>query len=269
MNKPTIQSVTPTICELFGVTTPADCQEKALPTVIEAVKASMGALYLDRLLVYAPDAIGTHFLRKYPEIYQLFHNMATVEIELQSVFPPKTPVCFASMFSGVLPAKHGIQAYTRPVLAIDTVFDAMARQEKKCAIVAVAQSSIDLIFRNRDMEYYTEEYDPQVTIRTLDLIGRDHHDLIVAYHQEYDDTLHKTTPFSDEAIDAARRHGETFQQLLKAAAIAWKGRRWAVAVTPDHGAHIQADGLGTHGDDIPEDMEVTHFWNCWLQGEEK
>ena len=68
------------------------------------------------------------------------------------------------------------------------------------AIVAVADSSIDRIFRNRNIDYFSEIYDKQVTSRTIQLIKANVHDFIVAYHQEYDDALHRSTPESKQVF---------------------------------------------------------------------
>ena len=117
------------------------------------------------------------------------------------------------MFTGAAPNEHGITKYEKPVLQCDTVFDALARAGKRVAIVAVKGSSIDTIFRGRDVEYFSEEYDPQVTSRTEALIEEDIHDVILAYLQEYDDTLHRTTPFSLDALQALRNNIAAFNRL--------------------------------------------------------
>ena len=119
-------------------------------------------------------------------------SASDVQVELRSMTPPKTPVCFASMFTGAPPEVHGIRKYERPVLTCDTLFDALARAGKRAAIVAVRDCSMDIIFRSRPIDYFTEDYDPQVTERALELVRDGNHDFIVAYNQEYDDTLHRT-----------------------------------------------------------------------------
>ena len=120
---------------------------------------------------------------------------------------------------------------------------------------------MDMIFRGAGVDQFTEVYDEAVLGRTMALIEADRHHLIVAYQQEYDDTLHRGHPESEEALDALRRHVESFISLAATARAAWSGHRYLVTFSPDHGAHYDPeDGTGTHGDDIPEDMEVTHFF---------
>ena len=62
--------------------------------------------------------------------------------------------------------------------------------------MAVENSSIDLIFRSRRIDYFTETYDEEVVERTLNLVAADQHDFILAYQQEYDDKMHATVPRS-------------------------------------------------------------------------
>jgi hypothetical protein len=54
---------------------------------------------------------------------------------------------------------------------------------------------------------------------------------------------------------------ETFVRLWQATEEHWVGHSRALLFTPDHGAHYDAEkGKGDHGEDIPEDMDVLHFW---------
>jgi hypothetical protein len=165
------------------------------------------------------------------------------------------------MFTGAMPDSHGIIKYDKRVLTCDTIFDAFAREWKTSAIVAVRDSSIDRIFRDRGIDYLSETYDRQVTDRTLELIESGEHDLIVAYHQQYDDILHETGTRSAQALDALENHLASFVDMAQAVESYCAGHTWMIAFAPDHGAHTHlADGTGTHGEDIPEDMEIDHFY---------
>ncbi|MBW8036027.1 MAG: hypothetical protein FVQ79_10455 [Planctomycetes bacterium] len=256
-----ITSVTPTICKLMNVI-PLSCSDgNIIQSLLE--KAELKHIsQIEKCLIYAPDAIGVNLHKKHPHIFTDILQHAPDQVKLCSVFPPKTPVCFASMFTGVMPDIHGIQKYKKPVLKCDTLFDALIRGGKKVAIVAVANSSIDCIFRNRNIDYFSEIYDKQVTSRAIQLIEANKHDVIVAYHQEYDDTLHKSTPESEAAIKAVKNHVDSFVKIAKHYEIAWEKYNRLIMFTPDHGAHIDPDtGKGTHGKDIPEDMEIYHYYN--------
>jgi 2-polyprenyl-3-methyl-5-hydroxy-6-metoxy-1,4-benzoquinol methylase len=254
-----ITAVTTTICRLFGIEPPGLAQAGPLPLVARAAYGIVGRGRVDRMLMFAPDALGRMFLEARPGLLGRIQQAAPLSCELRTVLPAKTPVCFASMFTGAQPEAHGIRTFEKPVLKTDTVFDALLSSGFRVAIVAVQGSSIDRIFRDRAIDYFSEKYDPEVVDRTLRLISADRHDFILSYVQEYDDTLHASTHDSAEAESAAERHVEQFETLGARVEALWSEYHRALAFVPDHGAHTD-HGQGTHGDDIPEDIELLHFW---------
>lgn len=255
-----IVSTTPTICDVMGVKPPELSTNVVLETVIEAAQ-KLGPKHIEKCLIYAPDAVGKVLFVEKHDWFSHLLVYAPLEVSLRSVVPPKTPVCFASMFTGAMPEVHGISKYEKPMVTIDTLFDAFARAGKKVAIVAVKESSIDLIFRGRQVDYYTEEYDPEVKDRAIALLEEDKHDLILAYNQEYDDVMHREGTRSYVALGALRNHLRTFQELAVAFNDRWKKYNRMLVFAPDHGAHLEApEGKGVHGDDIPEDMDVVHLY---------
>jgi len=254
-----IASLTPTVCHLLGVKPPHISAEPPLDMIIASL--AKDKYPLQKCLIVAPDAIGAHLWQSHErELCQVL-PLAPLRVPLRAVFPSKTPVCFASIFTGAQPETHGIQSYSRPVLGCDTFFDALIRAGKKIAIVAVENSSVDLIFRNRDLTYFSEQNDGAVTERTLEVIHNDHHDIIVAYQQDYDDNLHASVPLSPACIQALGQHIQDFKQMAAAANRRWKDKRHVIVFAPDHGAHIDpSSGKGDHGLDIPEDMDLFHCY---------
>ncbi len=256
-----IAGLTATTCALFDVAAPKLCTVSPHPAVLQASRAELAGTPIDRMLVYAPDAMGCHLLERCRGEFDRVRAAAPVAVQLTSVMPTVTPVCFASMFTGAPPEAHGIRRYEKPRLTCDTLFDALRRAGKRVAIVAVKDCSIDIIFRGRDLDYFTEPYDREVTTRALELIAAGRHEFVLAYHQEYDDLLHRTEPFSAECLSASQRHVRSFRELSAAVEEHWKDQHRAIVFTPDHGAHVNPEtGNGTHGSDLPEDLEVTHYW---------
>ncbi len=257
-----LTSITPTLCALLGVEPPALARSAAFEPVLAAKQAAIGDKPVDRLLIFAPDALGRWLLEKYGGPYQqLFERTAPISVELESVMPTVTPVCFSSIFTGAYPAQHGIQKYERPLQRTDSFFDALVRAGKRCANIAVVDCSMDIIFRERAIDYFTEPDDAAVERRALELLASEQHDVIVAYQPGYDDMLHLTTPESPECLEAFRGHMGSFEALSDAAGKAWRDLDWAVCFIPDHGSHIDPEtGKGTHGSDLPEDLQLTHYW---------
>lgn len=253
-----ITGVARTLLEALGVKDGLDAGAAAADGRVLKMLPAGG---VKKMLVYAPDAIGRRIMGLRPELFEGIKAAGFTGVDVRSVFPSKTPVCFASMFSGLPPAGHGIKAYEKPQLKCRTVFDALPAAGRKCAIAAVKDSSVDLIFRGRKVDYFSEEYDGEVTARALELIEAGGHDFILAYHQEYDDLLHEKGPWKESAVEAVGRHTEAFLKLAAAFDKKWAGVPRAVLFAPDHGAHADpATGKGVHGDDSPADMDVTHFW---------
>ncbi len=177
----------PTLCQLMEIAKPHISQSE----VFEDITQSSSSL-IKKALIYCPDAFGSHAFDHFPELYRDMKQFSTHEVQLRSVVPPVTPVCFASLFTGA-----------------------------------------------------------------LHLLEKNEHDVIVVCHQEYDDLVHETGPFSEQAHWALQNHVKTWQLLSKAAQKAWK-KDFLVAFTPDHGAH-EVHGVSDHGIDCPKDMNLKHF----------
>lgn len=259
----TIGGVAQTVCTLFGIADSAARLEDSFAPVVAKAR-SLGIERCERVLLYAPDAVGFHLCQAFPEIIAPVAKKASIVVRMKSVVPPVTPVCFSTMFTGQPPAVHGIRKYEKPVLRCETLFDRLIAAGKRIAIVAVQDSSIDRLFRDRSLDYFSERYDPDVTETTLQIVTANRHDFVLAYHQEYDDTLHRTTPRSEEAIEAMQRHVASFVRLAEAVEQSWGAQDRMLGFVPDRGGHIDPEtGRGTHGMDTPEDMDVQHFYGVF------
>ena len=210
--------------------------------------------------MFNTDAIGAWTYEKYYGKFQAVRKYADLELPLITVFPPKTPVCFGSMYTGASPSVHGIQSYTKPVIKIDSIFDAMIRAGKKPCIVAVKNSSMSKIFNERDMDYYLEDYDQEAVAKALELIEQDKYDLICVYNQEFDDVMHRSHPNSKRSQKAIDHYAKSFELLASKAAECWKEHNTLLGYATDHGTHREWYLLGQHGKNIPADMNIKHFY---------
>lgn len=259
--RPTIAAVTPTVCALMGITPPLGSEAAPLAEPLASARRVLGGRAVARCLIYCPDALGRVAVQRYTSAFDRVRERAPLSVDLQSVLPTVTPVCFATMFTGASPATHGIRKYEKPVLTSPTLFDALTASGRQVAIVAVAGSSVDTIFRGRPIQYHSETYDAEVSQRALSLLRADGPEVIVVYHQEYDDVMHRTEPNASAAVEALDRHVASFEMLADAVDAAWSRFARAVLFAPDHGVHLDpTTGHGTHGSDQPEDLEVVHFY---------
>ncbi len=254
-----------TIAELMGISSP----QKAAPfNEIIANKAksalSDGEIF-DRFLIYNPDAIALWLFAQHTDLMSAMLMNTDLQIPVQSVMPSVTPVCFASMYTGVEPEIHGIQKYEKPVLKIDTLFDEAIKAGKKCAIVSDTTASMSKIFLERDMDYFICDTIEKINEKAIKLIKENQHDLIAVYHANYDSIMHKHGPESAEALDALKKNSDDFASLVDAAREAWKNHNTFYGFCPDHGCHEIDGNCGSHGLDMDEDMNIIHAYGWWAK----
>ena len=261
MNSISMTRLTSTICSALGVE-PPEHADRSIPHVDKLVERTCGGK-VDRVMIYNPDALAMYLYQKYTEDYLPVTLKTQVEVPVAAVMPAVTPVCFGTMYTGALPEVHGIQEYIKPVIKIDYIFDAMPKGGKKVALVTREGSSMDLIFRGREIDYFLEDTDEDVVQTALRLIKEDNHDMVVAYNMDYDDAIHDTTPESELSLAAMRRHIDAFDRLTDAVKEHWSGHDTLVCMASDHGTHIDWKGFGDHGEYIEEDINVVHFYGTY------
>lgn len=249
-----------TVASLMGFSMPegADCANTIL-TDIAAQK--LGGQAVKRALLYNPDAIALWLYQKYPELFLPVIRNSCVTLPVYSVMPSVTPVCFASMYSGLMPEKHGIQAYIKPVLTVKTLFDAAIAAGHKPIIISTEGDSITKIFLEREMDYIVCQTPDECNEKALKAIEDNVHDIIVVYNGNFDATMHRWGPESSEALAQLTHNAQSFEALSKAAQKAWQGLPSMAAFLPDHGCHEIDGQLGSHGLDMAEDMNIVHFYN--------
>ena len=261
-NKIPLTSLCADICSCMGVEPPRTAEKSG-----GALKAFCGDKLCDRIVMYNPDAQAEWLVKKYPEIFERVTSRCHVTLKMATVMPSVTPVCFATMYTGASPDVHGIKRYEKPVLQCDTIFDAMIRAGKKCAIVATEGCSIAHIFLGRDMDYFIipaeAGADENAVKKGIELINADEYDFIVIYNGMYDSVMHATFPESEPAMEWLHHHTMAFERIYETtkAVSESKGHRTLIGYATDHGVHTNESGRGAHGAYIPEDINIEHFYD--------
>ena len=254
-----ISSVRATVEQLAGI--PLSTHADTPNPIVEALAAKkLGGEKVDRTVIYNPDAVALWLYQKYTEMFSEAILTSDLALPMRSVMPSVTPVCFASMYTGVAPAVHGIRKYEKPVLKVETLFDSFLAHGKRAAIVSTAGDSISKIFLEREMSYFIYDSVEEVNRKALALIEEDEYDLIVIYNGNYDGTMHRHGTESPEALEALRRNIAFYHELVAKMTQCWKQHRVFYGFCPDHGCHEIDAGCGTHGLDMQEDMNVIHFY---------
>ena len=256
-----IGDMTPTVCALMGVEEPAGCGGTPIAAVVDqAFRVTGKEGRMEKILIFCPDAVGEVHRQKYPEKLARVETLAGFRFKSASVMASVTPVCFATIFSGASPEVHGIKTYTKPVLTIETLFDVLAKSGKNVAVISYNECSIDKIFRNRDVDYFSFRSDEAIHKQTRKLLEDSDYDVIISYYMAYDHFSHKCGPYAETSVNALETGVQYFETLVADTDKYWKDFDRTIIWAPDHGNHVIDETSGGHGSNIPEDMVVNHFY---------
>ena len=256
-----IADLTATVCELCGVKAPEQCGGTPIAAVVDQGDKLMNGIgKTEKVLLFCADAMGEHQRKNFPEIFERIEKVSSFRFLSTSVMPSVTPVCYGTIFSGAAPCVHGIEKYEKVILKVDTLFDAFARAGKNVAICAYNNCSIDVIFRQRNVDYYSFRTDEGSFHCAMKLVAESDYDLIVCYMTDYDHQMHHHGPFSAECVEQAKLAADRFTAFAAQMDQYWKSYNRALVFVPDHGGHPVDETHGAHGDNIPEDMLVNHYY---------
>lgn len=256
------------LCYAMGIEKPAQAAEPEA-SLCAYVDEKLGSQKADRVFMYNPDAIAQWVYEKYPHLIKEAIKRTELAVPFCTVMPSVTPVCFGTMYTGAQPAVHGIQSYVKPVIAIDTLFDALIRSGKKPAIVSTGNDSMSKIFLERDMDYFIYPTVEEVNAKAAELIVADQHDFIAVYNGNFDAIMHKFGPESVEALGELRGNTQTFAMFSVLIETHWKTHNALVGFAMDHGCHEIDGECGSHGLDMEEDLNIVHLYKAYPRITEK
>ena len=264
INKDSLDTICAALAYAMGIEPPKLAAEKNAELVNYVDKMFDGER-ADRIVMYNPDAIAQWIYQKYNDYFKNLNKLNCKEVYLSTVMPSVTPVCFGTMYTGAQPCVHGIQKYEKPIIRIDTLFDALVRAGKKVAVITYSTCRISRIFLERDIEYYHFEKGgiEAVNAKAVELICRDEHDFIVIYNGNYDSVMHKNGPESAKSLAELRLNDHIFGVLSNMINEHWKSHNTLLGFAMDHGCHEIDGGCGSHGLDMPEDINIVHFYKAY------
>ena len=252
-----LSGICASLCEAMAIPAPA-AAEPSIPLLTDLVKDACGTV--DRIFMYNPDAIGMWLYQKYTAWFGPVVRNTSLALPLKTEMPSVTPVCFATMYTGARPETHGIQSYVKPVIRLETLFDALIAAGKKPAIVSTEGDSLSKIFLEREMDYFILPTVDDCTAKALELIRADSYDFILLYNADYDTTMHRFAPEGKETLDVLKKDINVFGRIAGAIRTNWRNHNTLLGFAPDHGCHEIDGGLGSHGLDMPEDLNILHFY---------
>ena len=211
LNETSLDTLCAALCYALDIAPPRQAAP-ANEALCRFVDEAFGAEKCDRIFMFNPDAIGQWVAEKYPTFLREVTRCTQLQLPLCSVMPSVTPVCFGTMYTGAQPEVHGIRKYEKPVITIDSLFDALIRAGKKPALVTYVKCSLSRIYLERDMDYYHYETGDieDVAAKAVELILRDEHDFILIYNGNYDTIMHKNGPESARSLAELRTNCHTY-----------------------------------------------------------
>lgn len=269
INQNSLDSVCAALAYAFGIQPPAEAAP-ANEQMVEYIDQVFGGCKADRVVMFNPDAIAQWIYEKYARYCEQATKNTSLAVPLCAVMPSVTPVCFGTMYTGAQPAVHGIRKYEKPVIKIDTIFDALLRADKKIALITYGNCSLGKIFLERSIDYFHFESGgvQAVNACAAEVILRDEHDLIVIYNGNYDSVMHKHGPESPEALAELRANCHAFGILSHLIRNNWKQHNTLLGFAMDHGCHEIDGDCGSHGLDMPEDLNIMHLYQGFARSEE-
>lgn len=262
MHTTPLESLTAALAYAMGVEPPqyAQAANEELTAYVDRCLAGQKA---DRVFIYNTDAIGSWLIEKYAHYTEETRHRMELTLPMLTVDPPKTPCCFGTMYTGAPTKVHGIEVYEKKLITIDTLFDALARAGKKVALLGCRDYSMTVIFAGRDMDYYIYDRWADVNAKAAELIVKDAYDFILVYNANYDDVLHKKGPEHPDTLGQMQFNFKTFCMFDQMIQNLWGKHNVLVGTGMDHGCHAISDGKGSHGENIPEDRNIVHFYKIY------
>lgn len=263
-NPNSLDTICGALAYAMGIDAPKQSADKN-PELSSFIDKAFNGEKIDRLVMYNPDAIAEWLYKKYPHFFDDVKKYSDIEIPLASVMPSVTPVCFGTMYTGAQPEVHGIQGYVKPVIKIDTLFDALIRAGKKVALVTYGSCSLSKIYLEREIDYFHFEKDDiiEVNAKAMELILSDKHDVIVIYNGNYDHVMHRLAPESKESLAELRLNCHVYAIINELIKNNWKNHNTLVGFAMDHGCHEIDGNSGSHGLDMIEDINIVHHYKAY------
>ena len=113
------------------------------------------------------------------------------------------------------------------------------------------------------MDYFIYETEEEVNKKAFEVIAEDKYDLVVIYNGNYDGTMHKFGPESEEAMTELKKNLEYYVELVKYVKEKWAHHNVVYGFLPDHGCHEVDGDCGAHGLDMTDDMNIIHLYGAF------
>ena len=113
------------------------------------------------------------------------------------------------------------------------------------------------------MDYFAYDSIEEINRKAMELIEADCYDLMVVYNGNYDSIMHKNGPESPRSLAELRMNDHVFSFISELIKNNWKQHNTLVGFAMDHGCHEIDGNCGSHGLDMPEDINIVHLYKAY------
>lgn len=182
-----------------------------------------------------------------PFLDELKEN-GTEYLNMETVYPARTVVCFSSMFTGTYPFEHGITSNMVWRLGIKTesIFDSLRKVGKRGRLLGIAHL-VDSM--GSDVETVTavmhkDKADPNMLARARRIMKEQDPDLFIVQMIGTDQVGHSRGVLYDDYIEKIEEADALIKDFVEWLDREGKMENTTLMICADHG---QADGIGGHG----------------------
>lgn len=182
-----------------------------------------------------------------PFLDQVKEN-GTEYLNMETVYPARTVVCFSSMFTGTYPFEHGIKSNMVYKLGVhtETIFDSLRKVGKRGRLLGIAHL-VDAM--GSDVETVTavmhkDKADTNMLARARKIIDEQDPDLFVVQMIGTDQVGHSRGVLYDDYIEKIEEADALIKEFVQWLEAEGKMENTTLIICADHG---QADGIGGHG----------------------
>jgi predicted AlkP superfamily pyrophosphatase or phosphodiesterase len=169
-------------------------------------------------------------------------------MNMETVYPARTVVCFSSMFTGTYPFEHGIKSNMvwKLGIKVESIFDSLRKINKKGRMLGIAHL-VDSF--GKDVEAVTAVMKNDVADRNIiegakRIMAEQDPDLFIVQLIGTDQTGHSQGVLYPEYIEKIEEADHLIKDFVDWLNVNGKMENTTLMICADHG---QADGIGGHG----------------------
>ncbi|OKL35606.1 alkaline phosphatase family protein [Domibacillus mangrovi] len=172
----------------------------------------------------------------------------TEYMNMETVYPARTVVCFSSMFTGTYPMEHGIKSNMvwKLGIKVESIFDSLRKVGKTGRLLGIAHlvDSMGSDVETVTAVMHNDKADPNIMERAKKIMKEQDPDLFIVQMIATDQTGHSRGVLYDEYIQKIQEADALVEDFVSWLKREGKMNDTTLFICADHG---QADGIGGHG----------------------